>query len=390
MKQSEDHIFKLMCIKRRVRKSEYTAGGVQTTGLPMKRWLLCTDAAVAAGLGLLILMGMAWPVSAAADGAALYLRQCAACHGNNGLGSVGVPLALPDFLAVADDHYLRTTIRRGRPGRVMPAFTQLQDEEISALVRHIRGWQPPAAKSQAPIKALPGSTGRGERLYVQNCAVCHGDKGQGGHGTGVTFSRPRDYPILAPALNNPGFLAAASDDMIKTTLARGRAGTPMVSFREKGLSDKNLDDIVAYVRSFQKKPSPTAVPVDEPAVISRVSSYSVEETVSKLQTAFNAANMRVVRTQPYDKGYAPEGRENTRRMVVDACDFDLINEALKLDPRVGLFLPCRVIVSEHDGEVRVMSVNPKRLSVFFNNAELNEMCAHMSKAYIEVIEEALF
>ena len=390
MKQSEDHIFKLMYIKRRVRKSEYTPDGVQTTGLPMKQWLLCTDAAVAAGLGLLILMGMAWPVSAAADGAALYLRQCAACHGNNGLGSVGVPLALPDFLAVADDHYLRTTIRRGRPGRVMPAFTQLQDEEISALVRHIRGWQPPAAKSQAPIKALPGSTGRGERLYAQNCAVCHGDKGQGGHGTGVTFSRPRDYPILAPALNNPGVLAAASDDMIKTTLARGRAGTPMVSFREKGLSDKNLDDIVAYVRSFQKKPSPTAVPVDEPAVISRVSSYSVEETVSKLQTAFNAANMRVVRTQPYDKGYAPEGRENTRRMVVDACDFDLINEALKLDPRVGLFLPCRVIVSEHDGEVRVMSVNPKRLSVFFNNAELNEMCAHMSKAYIEVIEEALF
>lgn len=356
----------------------------------MKRWLLCTDAAVAAGLGLLILMGMAWPVSAADDGAALYLRHCAACHGNNGLGSVGVPLALPDFLAVADDHYLRTTIRRGRPGRVMPAFTQLRDEEVNALARHIRSWQPPETKSQPPIKARPGNTARGQPLYAQHCAACHGDKGQGGHGTGVTFSRPRDYPILAPALNNPGFLAAASDDMIKTTLARGRAGTPMVSFREKGLSDKNLDDIVAYVRSFQKKPSPTAVPVDEPAVISRVSSYSVEETVSKLQTAFNAANMRVVRTQPYDKGYAPEGRENTRRMVVDACDFDLINEALKLDPRVGLFLPCRVIVSEHDGEVRVMSVNPKRLSVFFNNAELNEMCAHMSKAYIEVIEEALF
>ena len=356
----------------------------------MKLWLLGTDAAIAVGLRLLILMVVAWPASAADEGAALYRQHCAACHGNDGLGGVGVPLALPDFLAVADDRYLRTTIRRGRPGRVMPAFTQLRDEEVNALVRHIRGWQTPEVKTQLLIKALPGSTVRGKQLYAQHCAACHGDKGQGGHGTGVTFSRAREYSILAPALNNPGFLAAVSDDMIKTTLARGRAGTPMVSFRAKGLKDKNLDDIVAYVRSFQKNPSPAAVPIGEPAVISRVSSYSVEDTVAKLETAFNAANMRVVRTQAYDKGYVPEGKENTKRMVVDACDFGLINEALKLDPRVGLFLPCRVIVSEQDGQVRVMSVNPKRLSVFFNNAELNEMCERMSKTYKEVIEEALF
>ena len=34
---------------------------------------------------------------------------------------------------------LRTTIRSGRPGRVMPAFTQLREKEVSALVQHIRG-----------------------------------------------------------------------------------------------------------------------------------------------------------------------------------------------------------------------------------------------------------
>lgn len=348
------------------------------------------DAAIALCLRTLILLGLTWPaMSAAADGAKLYSQHCAACHSANGLGGVGVPLALPDFLSVADDRYIRTTIRRGRPGRVMPAFAQLKDAEVDAIVRHIRGWQPAAVKS-SPVKARAGNVVRGKRLYTQHCAACHGDKGQGGHGTGVTFSRPRDYPILAPALNNPGFLAAASDDMIKTTLVRGRAGTPMASFRKKGLSDRNLDDIVAYVRSFEKNPSPTALPVDEPATIARVSSYSMEDTVTKLQTAFNVANMRVVRTQAYDKGYVPEGRENTKRMVVDACDFGLINEALKLDPRVGLFLPCRVIVFEQDGEVRVMSVNPKRLSVFFNNAELNEMCTRMSKTYVDVIEEALF
>ena len=40
----------------------------------------------------------------------------------------------------------------------------------------------------------------------------------GGKGTGVTFSRKRDLPVIAPALNNVGFLASASDNMIKDTI----------------------------------------------------------------------------------------------------------------------------------------------------------------------------
>lgn len=342
---------------------------------------------------LLLALGLTWPLIGATDtddnGAALYREHCAACHGSNGLGGVGVPLALPDFLAAADDRYLRTTIRTGRPGRVMPAFTQLKDTDVDAIVKHIRSWNP-AAKAPVLATARPGNSKRGKRLYTQHCAACHGANGQGGHGTGVTFSRPRDYPILAPALNNKGFLAAASDAMIKATLVHGRAGTPMVSFRKKGLSDRNLDDIVAYVRGFENLTSPTAVPVDEPAVLVRVSSYSLKETLERLQTAFNVANLRVIRTAPHNKGFVSAGEEDTQRMVVDACDFGFVNEALKIDPRVGLFLPCRVVVAEHAGEVRVMSVNPKRLSVFFNNAELNDMCARMTKTYIEVIEEALF
>ena len=50
------------------------------------------------------------PTWAAEQGAKLYAHYCAACHGIHGTGGVGVPLALPDFLAAADDDFLRRTI----------------------------------------------------------------------------------------------------------------------------------------------------------------------------------------------------------------------------------------------------------------------------------------
>lgn len=343
-------------------------------------------------LGLLfslLLLGIpAGSQAARHSGARLYGQYCAACHGQDGGGGVGTPLTLPDFLAVADDRYLKTTIQLGRPGRVMPAFQQLSDAEIAALVQHLRTLA--RTRAGTPVRVGRGNTERGGKLYERECSRCHGAGGEGGHGTGVTFSRPRDYPILAPALNNPGFLASASDAMIKATLIRGREGTPMRSFRRAGLSDRDLDDVVAYVRHFQKQPRPAGATVlaSESAVIVRDSPYDLATTLDRLKTAIAGANMRLIRAVPFEEGMVTAGTENPKRFIVDACDFAFLNKALQVDPRVGLFLPCRFTVAESNGKVQVMSINPKRLSAVFNNAELNDLCTQMHEVYTSIIEEA--
>ncbi|MDX5152113.1 MAG: c-type cytochrome, partial [Acidiferrobacterales bacterium] len=190
------------------------------------------------------------PALAAHDGKHLFFQYCAACHGFEGNGGMGVPLSLPDFLATASDDYLAKSIRHGRPGRVMPAFTDLTQHEIDMIVRYIRSW----SKSSAPVYSaghIKGDVEKGKTLFGNNCAACHGDHGQGGPGTGVTMSRPRSLPILAPALNNSGFLASAPDEMIKATLVNGRKGTPMISFLDQGMNEQDINDIVAYIRSFE-------------------------------------------------------------------------------------------------------------------------------------------
>lgn len=325
---------------------------------------------------------------AAPDGAKLYARNCAACHGENGDGGIGVPLSLPSFQATVSNEYLHKTIRLGRPGRVMPP-SSLTDPEIEAAVHFIRSWsQAPAP--QFPGKYVKGNAGRGRALFAEHCAACHGTNGEGGKGTGVTFSRPRNLPIMAPALNNPGFLASASDFMIKENLMKGREGTPMDSFLKKGLNEKDIDDIVSFIRSFEKATRPKSADLleTEKAILTMDSPYDLKTTVENVKRAATSNNFVFIREQPLSLGLAPEGQEDPRQHIIYFCNFSMLNSALATDPRVGLFLPCRITVVEQNGRVKMMAVNPKRLSKIFNNAELNTLCDEMTKQYLVIMEEA--
>ncbi len=338
---------------------------------------------------LSILCLFAMTVWAAPDGAGLFAEHCAVCHGDKGGGGVGTPLALPSFLESVDDDFLRKTIRIGRPGRVMPAFPRLSDAQLDALVGHIRGWsgKPAPEFSDTPVK---GDRKHGRELFASHCADCHGANGEGGHGTGVTFSRRHDLPIIAPALNNVGFLAAATDDMIRHTLVYGREGTPMTSMLVEGLSEQDIDDLVSFVRSFEDTrvtDARSGGAKNEPVIVIE-SSYTVEETVENLKQAIAGENFLLIRTDFLEHGLVEEGKENRQEVVLHFCNFNFLFEALAVDPRVGLFLPCRVTVMEREGKVLVTTINPLYLSRMFNNGELDEACEQMHRIYQSLIEDA--
>ncbi len=344
-------------------------------------------------LVLVFLLALSAAASSAPDGGELYARHCAACHGDTGGGGVGVPLSLPSFLESVDDRFLQLTIRHGRPGRVMPAFNALSDAQIAAIVAFVRGWSDkPAPKySMTPVKGDPV---HGKALYAKYCASCHGANGEGGKGTGVTLSRKRDLPIIAPSLSNPGFLAAASDEMIRHTLQLGREGTPMRSFLVQGLSEQDIDDVVSFVRSFEKNEvavkgaNARASARTEDKILVVESSYSLEETVENLEDALISQNFVHIRTDTLEHGLVAEEDENPRQVILHFCNFKFLFEALTVDPRVGLFLPCRVTVTEREGRVEVSTINPKYLSHLFNNTELDTYCTRMRDVYLEILEDA--
>ena len=327
-------------------------------------------------------------VVAAPDGEQLFLQHCSACHGSAGNGGVGVPLALPAFQNSVDDQFLIKTVQLGRPGRVMPGFPFLKEQEVQAIVKHIRSWvdgKPPVFDKTR----IKGDVKRGKQLYGKHCAACHGANGEGGHGTGVTFSRPRDLPIIAPSLNNSGFLTAASDQLIRKTLLEGRKGTPMLSAAERGLTEQDVNDVVAFVRSFDGKGMHDHIDLaSEPLSMEYESPFDFDKTVEKVKQAVIGMNFRIIREQWLEEGLVEKGKENPKQLMVYFCNFELLNDALAVDPRVGLFLPCRVTIIEEKGKVKLVAVNPKRLSGLFNNNELDILCEGMYDTYTEIMEEA--
>ncbi len=333
------------------------------------------------------LLGFTITAFAGHSGENLYSQHCAACHGSSGDGGVGIPLSLPDFQSTISDQFLFKTIRIGRPGRIMPAFKQLSDTDVSAIIKFIRGFAKVKIPSENTV-AIKGNNANGKKLFKQHCAACHGSSGEGSKGTGVTFSRPRNLPIMPPALNNAGFLAAATDHMIKQTLVKGRRGTPMVSFKDQGLSDSDINDIVSHVRSFEKdkhnKKSDELNPI-----ISFESAYSVKESIENIKRAAIGKNFKIIRVQTLNNGFVAKEKDNPSQTIIYFCNFSFLNQSLAIDPRVGMFLPCRVTVVEQKGKVIVMAINPLRLSKLFNNSELDRSCLEMRDLYIDIIEEAI-
>lgn len=143
------------------------------------------------------------------------------------------------------------------------------------------------------------------------------------------------------------------------------------------------------MRSLEKQTpaKPAVLDTSEPILVVE-SPYDLATTVENVKRAATSNNFVFIREQKLDSGIAPEGQENPKQHIVYFCNFGMLNQALAIDPRVGLFLPCRITVVEEAGKVRMMSINPKRLSRIFNNSELNEMCDQMTQLYKTIMEEA--
>ncbi|MGZ3425283.1 MAG: c-type cytochrome [Polyangia bacterium] len=180
----------------------------------------------------------------ATDGESLFGVFCAACHGPRGegrkfptLASTFPAIGEPEFLAIADDEFLRKTLTHGRPGRRMPAWGTkdggLRAEEIDALIGYLRSLQPIAPTADA-VNAAPVDRPKGDALFARLCSPCHGT---GGQGSAVA-------PPLA-ATDNP---ATREDSRIYGTLSVGVAGTAMGSFRH--LDAASLRALIATVRAL--------------------------------------------------------------------------------------------------------------------------------------------
>ncbi len=182
------------------------------------------------------------------DIAALYLKNCSICHGDEGdantraqSGMYPVPRDFTTTEAAIEltRERMIQAVTDGRPGTTMVAHKKrLSEQEIADLVDYIR-----SNFMQLPEEAVgtPAATNLGEKVYTENCSVCHGDNGN----TALWAQNglnpaPRDF--TSPEAQNE-----LTRDRMLRSITNGRPGTGMVSYKKR-LSKDEIAAVVDFIR----------------------------------------------------------------------------------------------------------------------------------------------
>jgi mono/diheme cytochrome c family protein len=160
------------------------------------------------------------------EGKQLFEGYCSECHGDR------VPV-------VEDAAQAHQALTDGGAHQTMPVWGDvLTEEQLDALVQYTM-----EASSGAPIEV-------GRELFVQNCAPCHGDFGEGG----ANPTRPGD--IIAP-ISSAEYLKTRDDFTLRAVIAQGQPNFGMAPFGNAfggSLDDEEIDAIVAYMRTWEQNP----------------------------------------------------------------------------------------------------------------------------------------
>ena len=159
---------------------------------------------------------------------------------------------------------LERTIRHGVSGTPMPVFSQLKDDDITAVIEYLktfsRDWRKPdnfAAPIELPEtprwfadpKAHATHAAEGKKLFLATCLPCHGENADGNGPAAATLKDNFGQPIHPADLRQPLRSGAGPEDTWRT-IAVGINGTPMVGFNG-ALPPEQIWDLVAFIESVR-------------------------------------------------------------------------------------------------------------------------------------------
>jgi mono/diheme cytochrome c family protein len=112
------------------------------------------------------------------------------------------------------------------------------------------------ALALAPTTALAGDAAKGKVVYTANCTSCHGETGKGDGPVGqVLQPPPRNFATADFKYDTDADGKPATDADLKGVISRGAGafgGNQMMAPWGGILSDEDIDNVIAYIRTLEQ------------------------------------------------------------------------------------------------------------------------------------------
>ena len=120
-----------------------------------------------------------------------------------------------------------------------------------------------------------------------------------------------------------------------------------------------------------------------------VSAKEFDATVQAVVDETEAAGFRVQFVHDVSATLAERGFDRERVTIVEVCNARYAHAVLAADVRIGLMLPCPIMVYAEGNTVRVATMLPTLIASFFPAAELGDVPAEVETAILGIMERAV-
>jgi cbb3-type cytochrome c oxidase subunit III len=185
------------------------------------------------------------------SGEYIFHNYCSVCHGDRGDGQSRAKDGLdppprnyttPESAIELTRDRMIHSVTNGRPGTAMIAWgSELSPAEIENVVDYVRKTFMKLGNNSAMHK-VPDSkllASRGGVLYMQNCAMCHGETGARDT-TGRMQPPPRDFTL-------PEVAAELTRKRMIASITNGRPGTAMMGYGAQ-FSQGDIEAMADFIR----------------------------------------------------------------------------------------------------------------------------------------------
>ena len=101
-----------------------------------------------------------------------------------------------------------------------------------------------------------------------------------------------------------------------------------------------------------------------------------------------AHGFRVQFVHDVQETLAEKGFERDPLTIVEICNAKFASQVLAVDPKIGLMLPCPIMVYTEDDRTLIATMRPSLIGGFFPEAGIGDVAAEVEQILVAIIDEA--